>query len=150
MPADAGREGELIFRYYRFQYAKANASLLQRLWLQSMTPAAIRDDSRPAEGRRNDSCSPRGPNMPQRGAWTGHRINGTRAIRRSFQGDGGFHLTTCWSRARRRRGQFSEREATSKKFLFRATIGKSRHVRGAEAGRIPGRWFDEKFFQKRR
>src|SRR5947208_12946686 len=38
---DAGREGELIFRYI-VQYAKANKPI-KRLWLQSMTPAAIRE-----------------------------------------------------------------------------------------------------------
>ena len=38
---DAGREGELIFRYI-VQYAKAKQPI-QRLWLQSMTPAAIRE-----------------------------------------------------------------------------------------------------------
>ena len=38
---DAGREGELIFRYI-VQYAKTDKPV-QRLWLQSMTPASIRD-----------------------------------------------------------------------------------------------------------
>ena len=38
---DAGREGELIFRYL-VQYAKAKQPI-KRLWLQSMTPAAIRE-----------------------------------------------------------------------------------------------------------
>src|SRR4029079_6933120 len=38
---DAGREGELIFRYI-VQHAKVDKPI-QRLWLQSMTPAAIRD-----------------------------------------------------------------------------------------------------------
>ena len=38
---DAGREGELIFRLIQ-QYSKAKHPV-QRLWLQSMTPAAIRD-----------------------------------------------------------------------------------------------------------
>src|SRR3954462_2372405 len=38
---DAGREGELIFRYI-VQHAKAKQPI-QRLWLQSMTPASIRD-----------------------------------------------------------------------------------------------------------
>src|ERR1017187_2823888 len=38
---DAGREGELIFRYL-VQYAKANKPI-KRLWLQSMTPAAIKE-----------------------------------------------------------------------------------------------------------
>ena len=38
---DAGREGELIFRYI-VRYAKTDKPI-QRLWLQSMTAAAIRD-----------------------------------------------------------------------------------------------------------
>ena len=38
---DAGREGELIFRLIE-QYAKSKHPV-KRLWLQSMTPAAIRD-----------------------------------------------------------------------------------------------------------
>src|ERR1700733_3848098 len=38
---DAGREGELIFRYI-VQHAKAKQPI-QRLWLQSMTPGSIRD-----------------------------------------------------------------------------------------------------------
>src|SRR5271166_1099943 len=38
---DAGREGELIFRYI-VQHAKAKQPI-QRLWLQSMTPGAIRE-----------------------------------------------------------------------------------------------------------
>src|SRR5689334_10307318 len=38
---DAGREGELIFRNIA-RYAKARQPI-RRLWLQSMTPAAIRD-----------------------------------------------------------------------------------------------------------
>src|ERR1700761_1975246 len=38
---DAGREGELIFRYI-VQHAKSTKPI-RRLWLQSMTPAAIRE-----------------------------------------------------------------------------------------------------------
>src|SRR3970040_650247 len=38
---DAGREGELIFRYI-VQHARVKKPI-QRLWLQSMTPASIRD-----------------------------------------------------------------------------------------------------------
>jgi len=38
---DAGREGELIFRYI-VQHTKAKQPI-SRLWLQSMTPGAIRD-----------------------------------------------------------------------------------------------------------
>src|SRR6204780_4307069 len=38
---DAGREGELIFRYI-VQYSKSDKPI-QRLWLQSMTAASIRE-----------------------------------------------------------------------------------------------------------
>src|SRR5471032_840861 len=38
---DAGREGELIFRYIA-QHAKTSKPI-SRLWLQSMTPSAIKD-----------------------------------------------------------------------------------------------------------
>ena len=38
---DAGREGELIFRYI-VQHTRAKQPI-RRLWLQSMTPAAIRE-----------------------------------------------------------------------------------------------------------
>ena len=44
---DAGREGELIFRYIE-QYAGQHKSV-QRLWLQSMTQAAIREALRDPE-----------------------------------------------------------------------------------------------------
>ena len=47
---DAGREGELIFAYL---YEKAGSKKpVERLWLQSMTPAAIQRRVRPAAPRR--------------------------------------------------------------------------------------------------
>src|SRR5438093_4045042 len=51
---DAGREGELIFRYI-VQYAKTNKPI-KRLWLQSMTTAAIRDGF--AQLRSDDEMLP--------------------------------------------------------------------------------------------
>lgn len=52
---DAGREGELIFRYIQ-QWAKVEKTPFRRLWLQSLTPDAIRagfDQLR--EGREFDN-----------------------------------------------------------------------------------------------
>ncbi|MEI9962500.1 MAG: hypothetical protein WDM76_15685 [Limisphaerales bacterium] len=61
---DAGREGELIFRYI-VQYSKSDKPI-QRLWLQSMTarrhPRRLRAF---AHGRRNDSAG-RCRNLSQR------------------------------------------------------------------------------------
>jgi DNA topoisomerase-3 len=48
---DAGREGELIFRYI-VQHAKAKKPI-QRLWLQSMTQAAIREGFEKLRGDRD-------------------------------------------------------------------------------------------------
>ena len=47
---DAGREGELIFRYI-MQATKAKQPI-KRLWLQSMTPAAIREAEQTKKCRR--------------------------------------------------------------------------------------------------
>src|ERR1700721_1378364 len=52
---DGGREGELIFRLIA-QHAKAKQPV-QRLWLQSMTPAAIRDGF--ARLRSDEEMGPR-------------------------------------------------------------------------------------------
>ena len=59
---DAGREGELIFRYI-VQHAKAKQPI-QRLWLQSMTPAAIRDGFAALARRCSDAAAGRRGGVP--------------------------------------------------------------------------------------
>ena len=54
---DAGREGELIFRYI-IQHTKAKQPT-KRLWLQSMTPAAIRERTGPPFGEMATASVPR-------------------------------------------------------------------------------------------
>ncbi len=61
---DAGREGELIFRNI-VQYAKSGKPV-QRLWLQSMTPAAIRDAFGELAHRRRDAPARRRRRLPLR------------------------------------------------------------------------------------
>jgi hypothetical protein len=72
---DAGREGELIFRYI-VQHAKAKQPI-QRLWLQSMTPGSIRDGF--AALRRTSPCA-RWPMPPSAGrnrtGWWGSTARG--------------------------------------------------------------------------
>ena len=88
---DAGREGELIFRLI-VQYAKAKQPI-KRLWLQSMTPGAIRE----AFGHLRDDTEM----MPLADAarcrseadWL-IGINGTRAMTAFNSKEGGFYLTT--------------------------------------------------------
>jgi DNA topoisomerase-3 len=88
---DAGREGELIFRYI-VAYA-GTPKPIQRLWLQSMTPAAIREGF----GLLRDDASMR----PLADAATCRSeadwlvgINGTRAMTAFNSKLGGFQLTT--------------------------------------------------------
>lgn len=88
---DAGREGELIFRLIA-QYAKAKQPV-QRLWLQSMTPSAIREGFQHL--RRDAEMIPlsEAARCRSEADWL-VGINGTRAMTAFNSRDGGFYLTT--------------------------------------------------------
>src|SRR5437762_6804273 len=88
---DAGREGELIFRYI-VQYARANKPI-RRLWLQSMTPAAIREGFERL--RSDEAMRPLADAAVCRSEsdWL-VGINGTRAMTAFNSKSGGFQLTT--------------------------------------------------------
>ena len=97
---DAGREGELIFRLIE-QYAgglkngqyQGLGKPVQRLWLQSMTPAAIREGFerlRSDEQMRGLADAARSRSEAD---WL-VGINGTRAMTAFNSRDGGFFLTT--------------------------------------------------------
>ena len=93
---DAGREGELIFRLI-VQYAggekKPIDKPIRRLWLQSMTPQAIRDgfeQLRSDEQMRGLADAARSRSEAD---WL-VGINGTRAMTAFNSRDGGFFLTT--------------------------------------------------------
>ncbi|NEN75241.1 DNA topoisomerase III [Pelistega sp. NLN82] len=87
---DAGREGELIFRYI-VQYAKVNKPI-QRLWLQSMTKQAIVDAFHHL--RSDESMKPLEAAARSRAEadWL-VGINGTRAMTAFNSKDGGFFKT---------------------------------------------------------
>ena len=88
---DAGREGELIFRLIA-QHAKASQTV-KRLWLQSMTPAAIREGF--ASLRTDEEMQPLADAARCRSEadWL-VGINGTRAMTAFNSKSGGFFLTT--------------------------------------------------------
>ena len=141
---DAGREGELIFRYI-VQYAKARQPI-QRLWLQSMTPAAIRDGF--AHLRTDTEMIPLADAATCRSEsdWL-IGINGTRAMTAFNSKTGGFHLTTVGRVQTPTLAILVEREEKIKKFVPRS-YWEIHGTFGAEAGEYPGRWFDEKFSRK--
>ncbi len=138
---DAGREGELIFRYI-VQYAKANQPI-QRLWLQSMTAAAIRDGF--AQLRRDEDMIPLADAAICRSEsdWL-VGINGTRAMTAFNSKTGGFYLTTVGRVQTPTLAILVERETKIKKFVSR-DYWEIHGTFAAQAGEYPGRWFDEKF-----
>ncbi|MCK6404782.1 MAG: DNA topoisomerase III [Rhodocyclaceae bacterium] len=138
---DAGREGELIFNYIA-QHAKSGKPV-QRLWLQSMTPGAIRDGFaglRPGAELRGlaDAAVCRSESDWLVG------INGTRAMTAFNSKTGGFHLTTVGRVQTPTLAILVEREEKIKKFKPRA-YWEVEGIFGAAAGEYKGKWFDEKF-----
>ncbi len=141
---DAGREGELIFRYI-VQYAKARKAI-KRLWLQSMTPAAIREGF---EQLRDDaSMRPLADAAVCRSEsdWL-VGINGTRAMTAFNSKTGGFHLTTVGRVQTPTLAILVEREDRIRHFVPR-DYWEIHGTFAAQAGEYPGRWFDEKFSRK--
>jgi DNA topoisomerase III len=141
---DAGREGELIFRYI-VQYAKSDKPI-QRLWLQSMTTAAIRDGF--AQLRRDEEMIPLAEAAICRSEsdWL-VGINGTRAMTAFNSKSGGFYLTTVGRVQTPTLAILVEREVKIKKFVPR-DYWEIHGTFAAKAGEYPGRWFDEKFAKR--
>ncbi len=138
---DAGREGELIFRYIA-QYAKAKQPV-QRLWLQSMTTQAIRDGF--AALREDAQMLPLADAARCRSEadWL-VGINGTRAMTAFNSKDGGFFLTTVGRVQTPTLAIVVEREERIKKFVPR-DYWEVRAEFVAAAGIYEGRWFDARF-----
>src|SRR5208282_2598755 len=141
---DAGREGELIFRYI-VQYSNARKTI-KRLWLQSMTPAAIREGF--AQLRDEASMRPLADAAVCRSEsdWL-VGINGTRAMTAFNSKTGGFHLTTVGRVQTPTLAILVEREDRIKKFVAK-DYWEIHGTFAAKAGQYPGRWFDEKFAKK--
>jgi DNA topoisomerase-3 len=138
---DAGREGELIFRYI-VQHAKAKQPI-ERLWLQSMTPAAIREafDQLRADAemhRLEDAARSRAEADWMVG------INGTRALTAFNSRDGGFFLTTVGRVQTPTLTLVVEREEKIQQFVPR-DYWEVRATFGVAAGSYDGRWFDPAF-----
>ncbi|MGA2747586.1 MAG: DNA topoisomerase III [Verrucomicrobiota bacterium] len=138
---DAGREGELIFRYI-VQHAKARQPI-QRLWLQSMTPASIRDGF--AALRDDASMLPLADAAVCRSEsdWL-VGINGTRALTAFNSKTGGFQLTTVGRVQTPTLAIVVEREERIRRFVPRDYC-ELHATFAAAAGEYPGRWFDENF-----
>ena len=143
---DAGREGELIFRYI-VNHAKTTKPI-ERLWLQSMTPASIREGF--AQLRSNKDMLPLADAAICRSEadWL-VGINATRAMTAFNSKSGGFHLTTVGRVQTPTLAILVEREEKIKKFVSRDYFEVHANF-ACKAGEYGGRWFDEKFSKDRK
>ncbi|MGI4862255.1 MAG: DNA topoisomerase III [Janthinobacterium lividum] len=138
---DAGREGELIFRYIA-QHAKAKQPV-QRLWLQSMTPQSIRDGF--ARLRSDEDMLPLADAARCRSEadWL-VGINGTRAMTAFNSKGGGFFLTTVGRVQTPTLSIVVEREEKIRRFVAR-DYWEVRAEFVCAAGFYEGRWYDTAF-----
>ena len=144
---DAGREGELIFRLIE-QYAgtqKAGQTIplgkpVQRLWLQSMTPQAIRDGFDKLRSNQQMQGLADAARSRSEADWL-VGINGTRAMTAFNSRDGGFFLTTVGRVQTPTLAVVVEREEQIRKFISR-DYWEVHAQFDAAAGTYPGKWFN--------
>ncbi|MEG0002381.1 MAG: DNA topoisomerase III [Comamonas sp.] len=139
---DAGREGELIFRLIE-QYAGGNKPLgkpVQRLWLQSMTPQAIRAGFESLRSNEQMQGLADAARSRSEADWL-VGINGTRAMTAFNSRDGGFFLTTVGRVQTPTLSVVVEREEKIRKFVSR-DYWEIHGTFGARAGAYLGKWFN--------
>ncbi|MSQ71925.1 MAG: DNA topoisomerase III [Betaproteobacteria bacterium] len=136
---DAGREGELIFRYI-IRHAGARKPI-QRLWLQSMTQNAILAGF--SDLREDAALLPLADAAVCRSEsdWL-VGINGTRAMTAFNSKEGGFYKTTVGRVQTPTLAILVEREERIRAFVAR-DYWEVHATFGAKAGEYAGRWFDE-------
>jgi DNA topoisomerase-3 len=142
---DAGREGELIFRLI-VQYAygdKPCPKPIQRLWLQSMTPQAIRDGFAQLRSDQQMQGLADAARSRSEADWL-VGINGTRAMTAFNSRDGGFFLTTVGRVQTPTLSIVVEREEKIRKHVPR-DYWELRARFDAQAGQYDGKWFDPRW-----
>jgi DNA topoisomerase-3 len=139
---DAGREGELIFRLIE-QYAGGAKPLgkpVSRLWLQSMTPQAIRDGFQHLRSDAQMKPLADAARCRSEADWL-VGINGTRAMTAFNSRDGGFFLTTVGRVQTPTLSIVVEREEKIRAFVSR-DYWEIHAMFAAAAGDYPAKWFD--------
>ena len=138
---DAGREGELIFRYI-IRHVGTDKPV-KRLWLQSMTPASIREGfNKLLDDNAVRPLAEAAVSRSEADWLVG--INGTRAMTAFNSQEGGFHKTPVGRVQTPTLAILIEREDAIKKFVPRDYW----EVHGefaASEGHYNGRWFNENF-----
>ncbi len=135
---DAGREGELIFRLIQ-QYSKSKHPV-KRLWLQSMTPAAIRDGFEHLRTDKQMLPLADAARCRSEADWL-VGINGTRAMTAFNSRDGGFFLTTVGRVQTPTLSIMVEREEKIRRHVSR-DYWEIKANFAAQAGEYEGKWFE--------
>lgn len=138
---DAGREGELIFRYIvRLAGIKKP---FKRLWLSSMTPSAIRDGfGSLRDGHELDNLGDAATCRSESDWLIG--INGTRAFTRRIYGSKSAHRATVGRVQTPTLAMLVEREERIRAFQAKP-YWEVTGTFGVAAGEYLGKWFDESF-----
>ena len=142
---DAGREGELIFRLI-VQYAGGKKPIdkpVRRLWLQSMTPAAIREGFDKLRGDTQMLGLADAARSRSEADWL-VGINGTRAMTAFNSRDGGFFLTTVGRVQTPTLSIVVEREEKIRRHVSR-DYWEVKATFVSAAGSYEGKWFDPAF-----
>src|SRR6476661_2381975 len=148
---DAGREGELIFRLIeQFAFGSDEAAPgkksaaarkpVRRLWLQSMTPQAIRDGFDQLRTDKQMEGLASAARSRSEADWL-VGINGTRAMTAFNSRDGGFFLTTVGRVQTPTLSIMVEREEQIRKHVSR-DYWEVRATFAVTAGEYEGKWFD--------
>jgi len=141
---DAGREGELIFRY--LVQLVGSKKPTRRLWLQSMTTEAIqRGFANLRDGGEMDPLADAAICRSESDWLVG--INGTRALTAFNSKGGGFQLTPVGRVQTPTLAILAVREEKIRAFKVR-TYFEVLGDFGVAAGSYRGRWFDETFRKK--
>ena len=138
---DAGREGELIFRLIA-QYTRAKQPV-KRLWLQSMTPNAIREGFKHLRGDEEMQPLAKAARSRSEADWL-IGINGTRAMTAFNSKEGGFFLTTVGRVQTPTLSIVVQREEKIKNFVSRDYWEVHAEFVCAQ-GVYEGRWLDAAF-----
>lgn len=144
---DAGREGELIFRlivqYAGLEKQGRSTKPVHRLWLQSMTPEAIREGFERLRSDEDMQGLASAARSRSEADWL-VGINGTRAMTAFNSRDGGFFLTTVGRVQTPTLSIVVEREEKIRKHVAR-DYWEVRAAFNVAAGTYEGKWFDPKF-----
>ena len=138
---DAGREGELIFRYI-VRHAESKKPI-ERLWLQSMTQTSIKEGFEQLRKDRELLPLADAALCRSESDWL-VGINGTRAMTAFNSKEGGFYKTTVGRVQTPTLAILVDREERIREFKPR-DYWEIHGTFTAAAGEYAGRWFDENF-----